>query len=511
MLQIIRRGQKWLLWLVIIFIGGVFTLYLGLGGGGNPANDPLTVVQVGTRSFDVRDVERLRLAQERQYRDTLGDGFDSKTARDFLIEQAGAALLRAGLLAEQAERSGMHVSDDEVRRLVRGIPGAVNDEGLLDRDAITNYAQAEFGSVKRWQDKLREDLLGQKFTRFVYESVDVSEAEAIDALRYRQEMVQVALVKFDGRSADEDVVVEDAEVEALIAADPARIEAAYEERRDEFNRPEEIRARHVLVQIPEGAGEAEKAAALAAAEQVRQRLVDGDDFAEVAAEVSSDPGSRADGGDLGFFPRGRMVAPFEDAAFALEAGQLSEVVETVHGYHVIRLEEKRAASVTPFEEARDEVARDLVRDDAAGSHAKQRAQELADEVAKGRRLVDVAREEELAILRPEFARRPDGFVPEVGASPELMTAAFALSADEPRDGKVHEAQDRVFVVMELIEKRSPDEAQLAAEAPAERTQLRTQRQEATLQQILAKLRDELEANGELLFNLEPLFDKRRRS
>ena len=98
----------------------------------------------------------------------------------------------------------------------------------------------------------------------------------------------------------------------------------------------------------------------AAVDEIAERIRGGADFADVALESSEDPGSRSQGGDLGFFPRGRMVPPFEEAAFSLEPGATSEVIRTTHGLHLIRVEERRAAMVVPFEEVRDEVRRDTI-------------------------------------------------------------------------------------------------------------------------------------------------------
>lgn len=103
----------------------------------------------------------------------------------------------------------------------------------------------------------------------------------------------------------------------------------------------EVRARHILLQVPPDATEAQRDSIRALAESLRQRAVGGADFAALAREYSQDPGSAQEGGDLGFFGRGRMVAPFEEAAFQLEPGDISPVVESPFGYHVIRMEERR--------------------------------------------------------------------------------------------------------------------------------------------------------------------------
>src|SRR6056297_38806 len=112
---------------------------------------------------------------------------------------------------------------------------------------------------------------------------------------------------------------------------------------------DEVRARHILVE--------EEAQAIA----VRERLEAGEEFAEIAREVSQDTGSARNGGDLGFFTAGRMVAPFSEAAFALEPGEVSEPVETQFGWHVIKVEERRETPMPEFEEMREQIDNFLTR------------------------------------------------------------------------------------------------------------------------------------------------------
>jgi hypothetical protein len=137
--------------------------------------------------------------------------------------------------------------------------------------------------------------------------------------------------------------------------DDAEVEAAYE-----ADRPgEEVRARHILFAFPEGATAAQRDSLRALAEQVRGEAAAGANFANLAARWSGDPGSAEQGGDLGYFPRGIMVAPFEEAVFSLEPGEVSAVVETQFGFHVIRVEDRR---VTPFEELREELRRQIAQE-----------------------------------------------------------------------------------------------------------------------------------------------------
>jgi peptidyl-prolyl cis-trans isomerase C len=128
---------------------------------------------------------------------------------------------------------------------------------------------------------------------------------------------------------------------------------------DRFKQPDSVRASHILLPFPENADAAAKAKVKTQAEQVLKDVKAGRDFAALAKQHSKDPGSAVNGGDLGFFQRGQMVGPFNDAAFSLGVGQTSDLVETQFGYHIIRVTEKQAAKDIPLDEVRAEVVRYL--------------------------------------------------------------------------------------------------------------------------------------------------------
>jgi len=132
-------------------------------------------------------------------------------------------------------------------------------------------------------------------------------------------------------------------------------EAYYNEHKKEFENPEMVKARHILIAVKPNATEEEKKAALKKAEEILDKAKKGEDFAKLASEYSDDPGSKAKGGDLGFFTAGSMVGKFEQAAFTLKPGEISPVVETEFGYHIIKVEERKAAELPPYETVKEQV------------------------------------------------------------------------------------------------------------------------------------------------------------
>lgn len=143
----------------------------------------------------------------------------------------------------------------------------------------------------------------------------------------------------------------------------AELSAYLEKHREKYDEPEQIRARHILIRVAEGASEAEVAKAKHQIEQIRQELEAGADFAELAKKYSQDPGSAQNGGDLGFFGRGQMVPEFEESAFALAVGAISEPVRTIFGFHLIKVEEKKPVRQPALAEIRDRVLQDYIEDE----------------------------------------------------------------------------------------------------------------------------------------------------
>jgi peptidyl-prolyl cis-trans isomerase C len=135
----------------------------------------------------------------------------------------------------------------------------------------------------------------------------------------------------------------------------AKAQAFYKDHPEVFKSPEMIRARHILIKVEQGATEEDKKKRKAKTEEVLEKLKKGEDFAKLASEVSDDLGTKAKGGDLDFFAKGSMIPAFEEAAFALKPGELSNMVETEYGYHIIKLEEKKESVLEPYETIKEKV------------------------------------------------------------------------------------------------------------------------------------------------------------
>lgn len=506
MLDSLRRGQRWLILIFVSVIGFVFVFFLGTGGGlgpGTPTGN--AIVQIDDVRLTQIDLARERAQLEDRLRAELGDAYDQLGADRFLDQQAFEGLIQQVVLAAAAQDLGIQVTKDEIRRVVQSIPGFIDEEGRFVPEAFDRYAEDQYGSQRAFMDDFTRKLLGQKLIQVLAGQTRVSDAELDLQTRYALEDVALAYVAFDQTALPSGEMVPDEEVEAWATAHDAELRSLFAEREAELSQPERVHARHILVAVASDASEADLTAARERAQAARDRVLAGEDFATVARELSADEATAALGGDLGTFARGTNDAAIDDAAFALESGGTSEVVRSIHGFHVIRVDEKLPAEPATFEAHRLALAREGATRERATRLAEERSAALAEAVRSGKSLEDAAREAGLTLERtPALKRRPDGFIPGLGAAGEILTTAFALEpgASSP---EVFDLGDKK-VLIQVLDRTRLAEERLIAERDARREQARTQKQNETIRAWIDDYRTRLERSGRLLTNAELALD-----
>ena len=198
---------------------------------------------------------------------------------------------------------GLTASDAEIRDYLREA-GLVGPDGRLDRERITQYAESEFGSVPRFQERLRADLLAEKMASLIRDSAAVSDAETRDAVRYQLEEVKIAAVKLDGRQMPPGLEVPAEAAEASDQQDPERVRTSYEARKSEFDRPEQAHIRHILARFEAGDDAAKQSARGAHRCDPGAHRRPARTSPPWRSRSSEDPVTKERGGDLGFVSRG---------------------------------------------------------------------------------------------------------------------------------------------------------------------------------------------------------------
>ncbi len=504
MLESIRRGQRWLTGLLVALVGGVFVFFMGLGAplqGDAPSQG--LVVELGDIRLGQIDFQRTRAQQADAYRQQLGDQFDSDTGSSFLDAQALRVLVERAILAHEAESLGLRVGRAEIQRLIRDSPGFRNEEGKFDTEGFTAYVEYEYGTQRNYLDYMRQALLGQKMAQLLYTQGEVSEGEARAAALHRLQQVRLAYVAFDDSSLPADVEISDDQVAAYAASHEAELRAEYQRRLDHFRSPVRLNLSHILVE-PAGSSEEELEQARAKAEEALRRLGAAEAFDALARELSDDDSTRDAGGDLGFVDPQEIASEVALAAAALKPGERSGVTRSDRGFHIVELVERTAPGARSFEEARDELAAEAARKLEARERAHEQSDALASAIREGQSLEEAARELEAPIERTGLLRRrPDGFVPGLGGSAELLATAFALTPDRPSSAEIFQVNAKQ-VLIQLLERLEPEAAELEEALKGERERLATEKRNSFMQNWIDERRTQLIETGQLLIDTSVL-------
>ena len=452
MLDFMRRRTR-SVGIKIIF-GVIALVFVFWGVGGNPGDTtPLDAVatvddqQISARQFQ-RAYENVRASYQNMYKDQWSADLEKSLN---LKQQTLQQLIDMQLMNAEAQRIGLTVSDDEIRDSITGLP-AFQAYGSFSPERYRRVLRSFRMTPREFEDDQRTQLLTQKLRDFILSTVSVSDDEARSLFQTRQEKVNLEFLKIASADLIDAVKVAPSDLTAYYdthresfrqpervrfsyASYPAEhfapeitiadhdLEAFYTEHKAaRFTTPERVQARHILFSSDPNDSAEDKAEVRKEASALLEKVRAGEDFATLATDHSADTASAANGGDLGFFSRGRMVKPFEDEAFRLGVGEVSDLVETQFGYHIIKVEAKEPETVRPLEEVKEEI-RNTLTDKLAGERAQTAAQEDSDKIQAGALLSDVVEERGLKVEESPLVGR-DETIPDLGRQPQVMKAAF---------------------------------------------------------------------------------------
>lgn len=468
-----KKNSPIILFLLVLIIL-VFIAFFG------PTMDNIMTPRVFAAIVDGQVISDREFAQRytttyRQYQSQYRE-FDRKQAEQMkLREKVLDQMITSKLLAKDAEKRGLDVDDDALRTAILDNDSFKTD-GNFDKDLyqrILNSAQLTPGSFEAY---MREQLLQEKLALVVTNSVYVSSNEArldweADQRSMNLEFVRINTKGYEGQTGE--VTPADVEEWKKSNADhEAQIQKHYTKfSRTKYNVPEKRRARHILVKTDKDMPHDLKKKAQQTIKDARAAVLDGKtDFAAAATKYSDDS-TKSRGGDLGFFSRGQMVGPFEEAAFSMKPGEISPIVETQFGYHVIKLEEIQAPVMRKLEDVSSEIATELAKASRSKVLAKTRAQQIYAEMKGGKTLAEIiTASAETPDLDPAPLKVEEtgsftqarNFIPKLGVQKELSLAAWKLTLANPMPPAPFETDD-AWIIYHLKERTEPDEKEFASE------------------------------------------------
>ena len=383
-------------------------------------------------------------------------------------------------------KMGLTVTDDEVLAgLMRVYPQYFKDGKLVSAEQLEQALLSQQSlTLAQGIEEMRRQLLLRKVQNLAFTSVVVTKTEVDQAIIHKHQTAKIEYIAFPAgkfrdqvkttpeilqqtylknrnmynlpeRRSFQVLIADQAKMAASMTVTDAQLRAAYASSMDSFRTPERVNVRHILL-MTQGKSDADKKAALTKAQNLLKEVRAGADFAELAKKNSEDPGTAPKGGDLGFIVRGQTVPPFEKFAFSAKPKEISDVVTTEYGYHIIQVLEKEPARVKPFDEVKDSIADQLkkqgVNDKMQASMDQARAALLkapgsAAEVAKQFDL-------ELATAKDVAAGEP---IPSIGASPAISGVVASMKPNEVSDIQVVPGNKLALVVLTGITAPKPAE------------------------------------------------------
>lgn len=474
----------WLRNLAIIAVLATFAFLFGQPQGTDPASAPVAEVNSETIPRDV--YEFFREQNQQAFSQFEQQGVTAEQLSNIVDQQTRSSLLRRYVISQEAESLGLGVSDESLKSEFQATPG-LQTNGRFDRELAERLISRTGLGPREYAAQHRRDLLQRNFTRFVAAPVLVSDAAVRDEILREQTRVSLRYATASKAAFRERASIGPDDAKALVTSSPDRVRAVYQVRSADFSKPEQVHARHILF-----TGDDAEALAIS----TRGRLDAGESFADLARELSADAATRKDGGDLGRFPRGRMMAAFDEVAFGLEPGKPSGPVKTDRGVHLILVESRDPASQTPFEEVAELLALEILREERGDEAARSAANTLIAEVAAGKPFVAAADALGLPVaVTPPFGIR-EASVPGLAGVADLRQEAFALGSERPNAGRVFSDADNFYVVS-LLSREQPDPEKIEAELAATRDRLLQRERALTTALWFTERLKELEAEGKV--------------
>ena len=507
MLDRMRRHKGWLKWslalVVLTFVVFYIPDFLSISTGAAPSQ---VLADVEGAPITVGTFTRRYATQMNAYRQAYGGQMNEQLLRQLGIDrQILQQLVDEEAMVAEARRQGLTVNDVEIRERILNMP-AFQEGGRFVGEQ--RYRQAlQFNNppftTTEFEDNLRRALLIEKLRTSVAGWISVSDAEVADEYRRRNEKVKLDVVPVTADAFRAQVTATDADLAAhfdqnkesyrigekrkiryaLVDVDRVRgsvtvpdadVEAFYKQNLAQYSTPAQARASHILFKT-EGKDEN---AVRAQAEDVLKKAQAGADFAELAKQYSEDDSNKDKGGDLDYFGKGRMVPEFEAAAFGMKNGEISNLVKTSFGFHIIKMVDNQAEVVRPLDAVKPEIA-DQLRWQKAQQDAEAQAKALASAAKAPADLDRLAGERSLE-LHDSGLFLPTDPIDGLGLQAELAAAMFALKEGEistpqrvPRGwviGTVSGRQDAYVPALDEVKDRVRDDVvrQKAAELAKQR-------------------------------------------
>ncbi len=451
-----KHAKSYLIKILIGIIALVFIFYFGYSFQSDEGMKIATVNGELISEMAYRKAYgNILQAYQEQYKSFWNDSLIQTLG---LKKMALESLITEKLVSQEARRIGLGVTEEEVRDSILSYP-VFQFRGRFDEGRYRSLLQNNHLTPEDFEEGIAQEILQQKVQQFLMTFLPVTDEELKEFYTFSNEQVKISYIRFspeayasavpknpsaqqayfdadkEGYRVPEKIRIAYIEISPdqfrdAIEVDEKRIEEYYLENAARFIEKKQVKARHILFKVAENASEEEMEAVLGKAREVLERARKGEDFAELAKEFSEGP-SKEEGGDLGFFSEGQMVKPFEEAAFSLGKGEVSDPVKTRFGYHIIKVEDIKEEAARSLEKAREEIREDLLAT-LTIDHAHEKALSMIDQMPYEVDLEVFAAEHGVEVKTTDYFSKADP-APPVKGEQKLADTLFSLKKNETTD------------------------------------------------------------------------------
>ncbi len=471
--------------MVITLVPGIFDT------AGNTANADVfaTVHDPGWQGrlesgSTIKQTEVAQLAQRQLQQQNLPD-----MLMPYMEQRAGQILVQREILKHEADRMHLQVSDEDLRRELR--TGAFAqylfpNGTYIGDDAYINFVQSAFRTTRAsFELQVKSDMELNRLQSMLTGGVNVSDNAVRDAALKQNVKVKFDYIVLSPEDVRKQINPTDAQLRQFFDQNKSRyasaipetrkiqyvafdasnlpggkpqvsdadVQAYYNAHQPQFTVKEQVKVRHILIAVPAGADAKTDSAAKAKADDLLKQIKAGGNFADLASKNSDDPGSKTQGGELGFLDRGRTVPEFDKTAFSLSPGQTSDVIKTQFGYHILQVEAKNTAHVKPLAEVRGEIM-PVLEQQRANTAEQSFASQLVTDAAKNG-IDKAAANKGLHAQTTDFVAK-DGVVAGVSDGTALLSKAFASAKGAAPESVATGDGFAVFQVQDIKAAHAPD-------------------------------------------------------
>jgi peptidyl-prolyl cis-trans isomerase D len=446
-------------WLIKVALGLIVLVFIFWGGYSLKSRQESQIASIDGHYISIAEYNHAYSQLEDLYRRQLGAAYSQELVKQLgLKRQALDMLVQRYLLYSAAQRYGLTASKKEIQDVILSYP-VFQTNGKFDEKRYVFMLQQNHLTPELFEHQMGTDLAIRKLQAFIERRAAVTDQEVQADFNFNYSQAQLAYVTIDPKSFEKQVVVDDKALQTFfdehknqykdpekrqlpyvlfgtdefakdIKISDADIKDYYDEHQSDYHKPMEVRAKHILFAVKQDAPKEEVDKVRAEAEKVLAEAKQGKDFTALAKKYSQDPSVAQNGGDLGYFTKSKMVPAFADAAFALKPGQISDLVRTPFGFHIIKVEDVRPEKTITLDEARGQIE-NILKKEKARDVAYAKARDFADSAYARRDIEKAAQGLKLTVSGDNvWLKASDGLAGLKAGSDKAVQKLFEMSDKE---------------------------------------------------------------------------------